>query len=201
MRRHITIGCALAAGALLLTACNSGGMPPANGGSTSSFFAQSGRSGLSPAAANVLKNPCFSTGKLTPWKATGKNPGDAVISKKEVWDCPYAAFMGTTKPPAVNGLHAIEQSVKIPPKATLTFWYYGSSNDEPKYGDQEVDLQLNGKTVYQCFKSLVKTKKWTMGKCSLSKYAGKTYELVLGVNDNGYSKTYVDWYVDDLSLQ
>ncbi len=59
---------------------------------------------------------------------------------------------------------------------------------------------MKGKVVFQCFKKLVTNKTWTQGSCNLSKYAGKTYDLVLGVNDNGYSKTFVYWYVDDLSL-
>ena len=108
--------------------------------------------------------------------------------------------MGTTQPPAVDGLHGIEQSVKIPTNAELTWWYYAGTNDEPKYADQEVDLYSGGKQVYQCYKQLLDTKKWAEGSCDLSKYAGKTYDVVLGVNDNGYDKTYVYWYVDDLSL-
>jgi hypothetical protein len=123
-----------------------------------------------------------------------------VISKTEVWDCKYAAFMGTTKPPAVDKIHGIEQSVKIPANGQLTWWYYAGTNDSPKYADQEVDLMSGSKTVYQCFKKLQNTKKWTKGTCDFSKYAGKTYDLVVGVNDNGYDKTYVYWYVDDFSL-
>jgi hypothetical protein len=195
MRRHITIGCAIAAGALFITACSSSGMPPTSGGPA--LFAQSH---VSPLAANVLKNPCFSTGKLAPWKNVGTKRGKAVISKKEKWDCPYSVFMGTTSPPAVNGLFGIEQSVKIPAKAKLTWWYYADSNDEIKYGNQEVDLESGGKIVYQCFKELETTKKWTQASCDLSKYAGKTYDIVLGVDDNGYDKTYVYWYVDNISL-
>lgn len=196
MRRHITIGCALAAGTLFIAACSSSGIPPTSGGPA--LFGQPAR--ISPAGANILKNPCFSTGKLSPWKDVGTKRGKAVISKKEVWDCPYSVFMGTTAPPAVNGLFGIEQSVKIPAKAKLTWWYYADSNDEIKYGNQEVDLMSDGKIVDTCYKELVKTKKWAQGSCDLSKYAGKTYDIVLAVDDNGYSKTYVYWYIDDLSL-
>jgi hypothetical protein len=199
MQRHIAIGCALAAGTLLLAACRSNGIPSTNGGAASSLFAQSGRVVI-PAGTNVLQNPCFSTGKLAPWKDDGTTRGKAVISKTEVKDCPYSAFMGTTSKPAVDGLHGIEQKVKIPTKAKLTWWYYADSDDEIKYANQEVDL-MSGKTlVYQCFKKLVTSKKWEKGTCDLSKYAGKTYDLVLGVDDNGYSETYVYWYVDDISL-
>jgi hypothetical protein len=185
--------------ALLLAACNGGSVPATNPGAISGI-SRNPAGLLLPPGGNVLKNPCFNTGKLSPWKAVGKKPGEGVISKKEVWDCSYSAFAGTTKPPAVNGLHGIKQSVKIPKKAKLTWWYYGGSNDSAKYADDEVDLVSNGKTVYQCYKSFVKSKTWIEGTCDLSKYAGKTYDLQLGVNDNGYTKTYIYWYVDDLSL-
>jgi hypothetical protein len=195
MRRHITIGCAIAAGALFITACSSSGIPPTSGGPA--LLAQS--RGISP-DANLLKNPCFSTGKLAPWKNVGTKRGKAAISKTEKYECPYSVFMGTTGPPAVDGLFGIEQSVKIPAKAKLTWWYYADSDDEAQYASQQVDLESNGKVVATCFKKLVTTKKWTLGSCDLSKYAGKTYDIVLGVDDNGYSKTYVYWYIDDLSL-
>jgi hypothetical protein len=196
--RHIVIGCAIAAGTLLTAACSSSGIPSANPGTMSGLSAQF--SGVEAAGGNVLKNPCFNTGKLAPWKPVGKAPGEGAISKTEVWVCKYSAFMGTTSPPAVNGLHGIEQKVKIPTNATLTWWYYADTNDSPKYADDEVDLMSGTKLVDQCFKKLEKQKKWTKGTCNLSKYAGMTVDLVLGVNDNGYSKTYVYWYVDDLSL-
>jgi hypothetical protein len=199
MRRHITLGCAIAAGALFITACSSSsGIPPTYGGSA--LLAQT--HGM-PLAANVLKNPCFSTGKLAPWKiVVGTGAGKAVVSKKEKWDCPtYSALMGTTSPPAPDGLFGIEQSVKIPAKAKLTWWYYAGSDDEAKYASQQVNV-MSGKTlVHQCFKELETSKKWTEASCDLSKYAGKTYDIEFAVDDNGYSKTYDYWYVDDISLE
>lgn len=193
MRGKSIFGCALAAGTLLMAACSNGNAVPA----APSFQAAQVRF---DAGKNVIKNPCFDTGKLAPWVSVGKAPGQGAISNKETWDCKYAALMGTTKPPAVDGLHGIEQKVTIPSGGKLTWWYYAGSNDEAKYADDEVDLQSGGKTVYQCFKKLEKTTKWTQGTCDLSKYAGKQYDLVFGVNDNGYAKTYVYWYVDDISL-
>jgi hypothetical protein len=144
MRRHISIGCAIAVGALFITACSSSsGIPPTYGGSA--LFAQT--HGM-PLTANVLKNPCFSTGKLAPWKNVGTKRGKAVVSKKEKWDCPtYSAFMGTTSPPAVDGLFGIEQSVKIPAKAKLTWWYYADSDDEAKYASDQVDIESGGKVI------------------------------------------------------
>jgi hypothetical protein len=54
--------------------------------------------------------------------------------------------------------------------------------------------------VYQCFKKLISNEEWKLGTCDLSKYAGKTYDLLFAVNDNGNSKTYVYRYVDDFYL-
>jgi hypothetical protein len=197
MRRHLTIGCAIAAGAFLMAGCSSGSIPMTNPGAASALS----RTGLgADAGKNVLKNPCFDTGKLSPWTSVGKPPGQGVISKAEVWDCKYSAFAGTTKKPAVDKLHGISQKVMIPKNGVLTWWYYGDSDDTIQYADDEVDLMSGGEIIDMCFKKLVKTKKWTKGSCNLSKYAGKTYDLTLGVNDNGYYKTYIYWYVDDLSL-
>jgi hypothetical protein len=192
--RQTIVGCALAAATLFVAACSAGGTAPPQtlpGLPNSISF---------DAGTNVLKNPCFATGKLAPWISVGKAPGQGVVSNKEVYSCKYSAFAGTTSPPAVDKLHGIEQKVKIPTNGELTWWYYAGTNDSPKYADQEVDLMSGTKLVYQCWKKLIGTKKWTEGTCDLSKYAGKTYDLVLGVNDNGYDKTYVYWYVDDLSL-
>jgi hypothetical protein len=194
--RQIITGCVLTAVTLLCAACGGGAAgsvnPQAMPGLWNALAVHAG--------GNVLKNPCFSTGKLSPWTAVGKPPGEGAISTKEVYTCKYSALMGTLTPPAVDKLHGIEQKVEIPTNGELTWWYYAGTNDSPKYADQEVDLMSGTTLVYQCFKKLSDTKKWTKGTCDLSKYAGKTYDLVLGVNDNGYDKTYVYWYVDDLSL-
>jgi hypothetical protein len=201
--RHLVTGCAFAAGALLIAACSSSGVNPAAGTMPAQALHAPGLA-FSPAATNVLKNPCFATGKLSPWTAWigsgGTSRGTAVISTAEVYGCKYSAYAGTDSPPAVTKLHGISQKVTIPTNGELTWWYYGGSDDEIKYADDEVDLYSGTTLVYQCFKKLITTKKWTEGKCSLGKYAGKAYDLVLGVNDNGYSKTYIYWYVDDLSL-
>lgn len=197
--RKVIFGCAIAAAALLLAACSSSGIPPTSPSGSAPFLMH--LNGVGPDAGNVIKNPCFDTGKLTPWTSVGKTPGQGAISKTEIYgSCKYSAFAGTTKPPAVTKIHGISQKVKIPTNGVLTFWYWGDSDDNIKYADNEVDLMSGTTLIDQCFKKLVTTKKWTKGTCNFSKYAGKTYDLVLGVNDNGYDKTYIYWYVDDISL-
>jgi hypothetical protein len=199
MRQRIIIGCALSIGTLFIAACgNSGGITPSEGGATSPL--QLARIGFD-AGGNAVKNGDFATGKLKPWKAFGKPPGKGEISTDEVYGSDkYSAFMGTTSPPAVNKLHGIEQKVKIPSGGTLTWWYYAGSDDETQYADDEVDLYSGKTLVYQCFKGLETNETWTEGSCDLSAYAGKTYDLTFGVNDNGYDKTYVYWYIDNVEL-
>jgi hypothetical protein len=196
--RHIVIGCAVSIAALFMTACSNSGAVPSGGSSAASAL---GLARLSPAGGNAVKNGDFSTGELKPWKAVGKSPGEGQISTTETYESDkYSAFMGTTSPPAVDGLHGIEQKVTIPSQASLTWWYYAGSDDEIKYADQEVDLYKGKTLVYQCFKELETNEEWTEGSCDLSKYAGEKLDLVFGVNDNGYDKTYVYWYIDNVSL-
>ena len=197
--RTIVIGCTVAGTTLLLAACSSSGIPSTSRGIAP--FTATASGAFPDAGSNVIKNPCFNTGKLPPWLSIGKSPGQGKISKTEVYSaCKYSAFAGTTKPPAVDKLHGVSQKVTIPKNGVLTWWYWGDSNDSIKYADDEVDLVSGGKIVYMCFKKLITTKKWTKGTCNLSKYAGKAYDLTLGVYDNGYTKTYIYWYVDDVSL-
>jgi len=109
--------------------------------------------------------------------------------------------MGTTAAPAVNGLHGISQAVTIPTGGVLTFWYQGGSDDTIQYADQEADItDAGGHIVQQCYKDLKTTKTWVQTTCDVSALAGQNLNVVFGVTDNGYSGTYVFWYIDDVSL-
>jgi hypothetical protein len=162
------------------------------------------------AAANAIKNGCFDTG-TTPWKivkgagSDSSNPpsGSASIVKGGYGTCKHSAFAGTTKAPAPNGFWGVSQTVKMTKAGKLSWWYWGSSTEDIKYGDQEVDVVVGGKIVDACFSADTTNSKkaWKLGTCTLSKYAGKTVTLQFGVYDNGYSKTYVSWYVSDITLQ
>jgi phospholipase C len=150
-------------------------------------------------SGNVIQNGCFDG--LSPWTLVGTGTGSAKIVTNKYNCGTHSAFMGTTSPPSVNGLHGLEQSVLIPSGALLTWWWLGGSNDKIQYGDQEVDLiNSSGKIVYQCYKELQTSSSWVQQSCDLSAYAGQTLNVAFGVNDNGYDKTYVYWYVDDVSL-
>ncbi|HEY1976289.1 MAG TPA: hypothetical protein VGG89_07090 [Candidatus Baltobacteraceae bacterium] len=161
------------------------------------------------ATANAIKNACFAG--LTGWKAVKgvgadkSNPASGSVSavKGGYKTCKGAAFAGTTKNPAPNGFWGVSQTVKMTKAGKLSWWYWGGSTDQLKYGDQEVDVVMNGKTVDRCYKELVTNPKtdWKLGTCSLKKYAGKTVTLEFGVYDNGYSGVYDYWYVSDVTLE
>jgi hypothetical protein len=195
-------GAALSAASLVMAGC---------GGSSATLPVASSPSSLvAPSAAtNVIKNGCFSG--LTSWKeAKGvgldkSNPpsGKVAAVKGGYKTCKGSAFAGTTKAPAPNGFWGVSQTVKMTKAGKLSWWYWGGSNDQLQYGDQEVDVVMGGKTVDRCYKALVtnSSKQWKLGTCSLAKYAGKTVTLEFGVYDNGYKSTYDYWYVSDIVLE
>jgi hypothetical protein len=189
---------ALAIGTMILSAC--GGSSNSIPNAAQAFSSQNLMAPAKAAPVNVIKNPGFETGKMAPWKAIGANPGAPKVVSSKWHTGKWSAFMGTSAPPAVKGLHGISQSVKVPADGKLTFWFSGASNDQIKYGDQEVDVEIGGKIVDTCYKELITNTAWKEGKCSLTKYANQTITLVFGVYDNGYSKSFVDWFIDDVSL-
>ena len=207
MRLRMLLAGAVAAGTLLTAACagGTGTIPNAS----SPFSAKLAAPDKKP-TANAIKNGCFDSG-TAPWKlikavgADKTNPpsGAVKIAKGGYGACKHAAFAGTTKDPAPNGFFGVSQTVKMTKAGKLTWWYWGSSTEDPKYGDQEVDVVVAGKTVDKCYgKDTTNTKSaWKLGSCTLSKYAGQTVTLQFGVFDNGYNMTYDNWNVSDIVLQ
>jgi hypothetical protein len=197
MHRHLILSSALAVSVLGLAACsgNSAGIPTtaAPAGVASHFVLPDA------AAKNVILNPEFSNGKLAPWVAVGKTGKGSVSTKEHYGATKYSAFMGTTAPPAVDAVTGISQKVKVPTKGELTWWYLGNSTDTAQYASDIVSV-TEGTTTTDVWKNFIKTGKWTEGKVSLAKYAGKTVTLTIAVDDNGYSKTYINEFIDDVSL-
>ena len=192
---------ALSAASLVIAGCAGSSptmpLPPA-----ANFVAPS-------AATNAIKNGCFSG--LTGWKEVKgagmdkSNPPSGSVSavKGGYQSCKGSAFAGTTKAPAPNGFWGVAQTVKVTKAGKLSWWYWGGSTDQIKYGVQEVDVVMGGKTVDRCYKALVTNPKtdWKLGTCNLKKYANKTVTLEFGVYDNGYKSTDDYWYVSDITLQ
>jgi hypothetical protein len=203
MRLYVILGAVVTA-ASLLAGCGGPGALPGGQSPAAPLFA--------PAKAtttNVIKNGCFTVakGKVSDWtevKGTGadkSNPASGSVSdaKGGYGTCKDSIFAGTTKPPAPNGFWGVSQKVKVPSNGKLTWWFKGASDDELQYGQQLVNIVSGTKTT-SCYKELKTTTKWTAGSCSLKSYSGKTVTIEFGVSDNGYDKTYDDWYVSDVSL-
>jgi hypothetical protein len=197
MHRHLILSSALAVGVLGLAACSGNGA-----GIPSASSADVARSVMLPdaAATNVIQNPEFANGKLAPWTAVGPKSGEGTISTKEHYGATkYSAYMGTSAPPAIDGVGGIEQKVTVPKNGELSWWYYGKSDDAVKYAHDVVNV-IEGKTSTTVWTNFVTSGKWTEAKVSLAKYAGKSVSLEFAVSDNGYDKTYIEQYIDDVSL-
>jgi hypothetical protein len=208
MRPRLVLSAAVAAATLMTSACagTSGTLPsaqPAAGGAANSVAPSAAK------ATNVIANNCFDKG-TSPWTLVKgadpdtKNPlgGKVEIVSGGYGTCKHAAFEGTTAKPAPNGFWGVSQNVTVTKAGNLTWWYWGASTEEVKYGSQQVNVIVGGKTVAQCYSEDTTNPNtdWKEGKCNLSKYAGQKVTLEFGVYDNGYDGTQVDWYVSNISL-
>ena len=187
--------------ALVLSACggNSSGAAP---GAPAALVPQSvARIAAATTSPNVVSNPGFETGSLSPWTSCASVTGDAKISTAQAHGGSYSALIGTTSKPEVNGTAGICQTVTVPASGTLTFWVYEGTTDSISYADQEADIEnTSGTVLTQLYKEASSTKGWEEKSFSLSAYAGQTVVLYFGVKGNGYSKDYVYEYLDDVTL-
>jgi hypothetical protein len=152
------------------------------------------------AGSNVVTNPGFETGSLSPWTSCG-SVADTSVSTKQAHSGTYSTLIGTTAKPEVNGTAGVCQTVTVPAAATLTFWVYEGTTDSIQYVDQEADiLSTSGTQLSQLYAEANSTGGWVEKSFSLSSYAGETVQLYFGVKGNGYSKDYVYEYLDDVSL-
>lgn len=199
MRNRLVAALSLLA---LASGCAAGGGGTAAPGVGSAASTQSAlRASVTPAAAsNVVVNPGFETGSLSPWTSCG-SVNDAAVSSAQAHSGTYSALIGTTAKPEVDGTAGLCQTVVVPATATLTFWVYEGTTDTITYVDQEADiLSTAGSQLAQLYAEAKSTGGWVQKTFSLSSYAGQTVELYFGVKGNGYSKDYVYEYLDDVSL-
>jgi hypothetical protein len=185
----------------LVSGCAGGGTSPSSAGLTADTAATSTtRLTTQSIGSNVVVNPGFETGSLSPWTSCGSVSGPA-ISTAQVHSGTDSALIGSTKTPEVNGTEGLCQTVTVPAAATLTFWVYEGTTDTITYVDQEADiLNTSGTQLEQLYSEAKSTGGWVEKTFSLSAYAGQTVELYFGVKGNGYSKDYVYEYLDDVSL-
>jgi hypothetical protein len=178
-------------------------VPAGSGSTTESVAAGSTRTVQSvqpDVATNVVVNPGFETGALSPWTSCGTVSGPAV-STVQAHSGIDSVLIGATAKPEVNGTKGVCQTVTVPAAATLTFWVYEGTDDTITYVDQEADiLSTSGTKIAQIYSEAKSTGGWVEKTFSMSAYAGETVELYFGVKGNGYASDYVYEYLDDVSL-
>jgi hypothetical protein len=158
------------------------------------------RAAATAAPTNVVVNPGFETGSLSPWTSCG-SVSDVSVTTAQAHSGSYSVLIGTTSKPEVNGTAGVCQTVTVPAGGTLTFWVYEATTDSISYVDQEADiLSTTGTQLAQLYSEADTTNGWEEKSFSLSSYAGQTVQLYFGVKGNGYSKDYVYEYLDDVSL-
>ncbi len=151
-------------------------------------------------SGNVVTNPGFESGSLSPWTSCGSVSGPNVSTAKANSGS-YSALIGSTSSPEVNGTKAVCQTVTVPTGGTLSFYVYEGTNDTIQYVDEEADvLSTSGSKLTQLYSEAKSTGGWVQKSFDLSSYAGQTVQLYFGVKGNGYSKDYVYEYLDDVSL-
>lgn len=159
------------------------------------------------AAANLVKNPGFETGKLKPsWTTCATNPGaapNASIEKQHPHGGKFDAYAGTFQNQREpQGLMTVCQVVTLPNSAKLKFFTWGVSNDKKHvYQFGGIYDASTLKPIKQFWKANTNDKKWQARSADLSAYAGDKVYLAFGVF--GLSKhkgKVIGLYVDDISL-
>ena len=189
--------------ALAAAACSGGGSNGTTGANSvipqSNHTVNSGRVALAT-GTNVVSNPGFETGSLSPWTSCGSTSKYS-ISTQYKHTGTYAVVLGSGSNPEVNGTAAVCQTVTVPSSGSLSFWVNEGTNDTVKYADQEADVQTtSGSNLKQLYKEAASTGGWVQRTYDVSAYAGQTVRLYFGVKGNGYSSGHIYLDLDDVSL-
>jgi hypothetical protein len=159
-----------------------------------------------PGNGNVIQNPGFETGSLSPWtscRSSIKIP-TAETSTVGPHSGTYDAYAGTFKnhlEPA--GTSSVCQLVTIPSSAVLTTWTLGISNDRNHNVYQFIGLfKKNGSIDKVLYSANVSNTSWKSHTFNLAAYAGHQDYLALGVvgRKSAPKGKYVGLYVDDVTL-
>ncbi len=183
----------------VVSGCSGGGSSPA----LQSLPPQNSQQSVTTNATgtNVVSNPGFESGSLSPWTACGSVSGPKT-STVQAHTGTYSALIGTTSSPEVNGTKAVCQTVTVPASpATLSFWVYEGTNDTIKYASQTAELlSTSGSVLTTLYSEAKSTGGWVQKTFDISSYAGQTVQLYVGISGDGYSSDYVYTYLDDVSL-
>jgi hypothetical protein len=162
--------------------------------------------GVNP-LSTTIQNGSFETGSLSPgWVNESTTQTNYVqVTTAQAEQGSYSAFMGTLGTPEINGWSSIAQEVTIPSNAQLSFWVYQGSNEgQLGYGTKyawQAGYLLNssGSILTTFYKTVNNTNGWVNYTINLAAYAGQTDYIYFGCYGDGYSKTYVYQYVDNVA--
>ena len=179
--------------ALALAACS------AAGSHTAAPFFPPSEPAQRENAANGVRDPGFESGGFKYWKQCGTVPATIVTSASHSGT--HAAFEGTEAAPELNGTSALCQTVIVPRFGRLSFLSLDQTDDTLQYANQSVAvLDTAGNLLATLSAVAANTTGWTKQSLDVSTYAGKKVQLQFSVHGNGYAKSFIDRYIDDVSL-
>ncbi len=152
-----------------------------------------------PPTSNLMQNGGFETSGS--WNYTGTNSPIRTTSKAHSGS--YSLQVGTTS--KQQGDAVASQIVTIPSATThasLSFYYWPSTNDSSKYAWQEADISnSNGQVIQQLFRKTTNDRAWIPLTFDLSKYRGQTIDIQFLDHENSNGASYYAYmYVDDVVL-
>ncbi|MBV8374347.1 MAG: hypothetical protein JO302_02455 [Candidatus Eremiobacteraeota bacterium] len=150
-------------------------------------------------AANVILDPGFESGGFRYWKQCGSVPAKITSAKSHSGN--YSEFGGTDARPEINGDAAVCQTVTVPPYGRFSFWTNATTTDTVQYAwESAALLDPGGRTLTTLYQAAANTNGWLKKNFDLSSFAGKRVRIRFDVHGNGYPKTFINAYVDDVSL-
>jgi hypothetical protein len=149
-------------------------------------------------APNVVQNPGFETGTLSPW--TGSGAFFPVIASGGHTGT-NAARIGSTS--AVNGNSTLTQTVTVPTGSpSLTFWYQPHCPDTITYDQIQMQVRsTTGTTLATVLNVCNNSGTWTQASFGMAPYAGQTVVLWFNDHDDGYASDPTYFLLDDIALR
>lgn len=152
-----------------------------------------------PTGTNLIQNGGFETSGN--WSFSG--PTLPVITTTKFHSGSFSLRVGSTS--GQQGDSVASQMVTIPSSttsATLSFFYWPTTNDSISFAWQEADIiNSSGQVVQQLFRKLTNDRTWIQQTFDLSKYAGQTIGIqFLDHEQSNGGSFFAYMYVDDVAL-
>lgn len=152
-----------------------------------------------PTGTNLIQNGGFEASGN--WTFTGQTL--PVLTTTKAHSGSSSLRVGATS--GQQGDSVATQTVTIPSsttKATLSIFYWPTTNDSVTYAWQEADIvDSNGQVIQQLFHQASNSRTWLQSTVDLSKYAGQTIGIqFLDHEDSNGLSYYAYMYVDDVTL-